>query len=316
MPRLALPIAALAALTAASGCDDTCRPGVDTTRCAGLELQVCTGREGYWEDEHLCGTPCPDGVCPLGASPVSACVTNARGVGFCPLSSAPVPACSGGAATACWGNDIVSCDATGYVASRVQSCGALHCIDADGGPFCALTDEPVPGCAHQVSTGCWQNQVVACAPSGHALSSLESCGDRQCVDTPGCGPLCVIDPQPNPQCTPGTASVCVGGVPTDCQCGYGIATHAPCAEADFCQTALVPMSWDAGADAGDSALWIGGESGAFCALAAQRNPNCRPGRLDVVCEGQTLVECNDGWELQRTDCPGECHAYGGSGFCG
>ena len=77
----------------------------------------------------------------------------------------------------------------------VSPCGSLHCANStfDDGAFCAASTAPIPECSTGVSTACWQNQVVACDPTGYVQSVVQPCGDRTCVDTPDCGPLCVLD---------------------------------------------------------------------------------------------------------------------------
>lgn len=294
-----------------SGCQDACSAPVATTRCAGLDLQLCSPGGGTWEDRGLCGSTCTSQSCPAG--PVSKCITNEQGTSFCAASPTPIPECENGASTTCWLNDVVRCDSSGYVESVLMPCGSLTCANStfDGGAFCAASATPVPECESRTATACWQNQVTICDPTGYARSVVQACGDLTCVDTPGCGPLCVLDAGPNPFCTPTTASVCVDGTPTDCQCGYGVATHPSCGSADLCQTAPLPAGLDAGVGL-DGAPW----TGAFCTLSPTPIAGCPSTGTYTICAGSTLVQCNAGWATAETLCPGECHAYGGVGFCG
>jgi hypothetical protein len=294
-----------------SGCNpqDGCSVDFGTTRCAGLDLQQCSrgyDDSGEWDDLGLCGASCTSDSCPAG--PVSVCVTNQQGMGFCAISPTPVPECASGTPTTCWLNDVVNCDTTGYVASVVSPCGNLTCANStfDGGAFCAASTAPVPECSTGVSRACWQNQVVACDPTGYVQSIVQPCRDLTCVDTPGCGPLCVLAGGPNPLCSPTTASVCVNGTPTHCQCGYGVGTDPPCGSSDLCQTAPLPAGGSADA----------GPTGAFCVVSSTPIPGCPSMGTYTICLGSTLVQCNAGWATSETPCPGECHAYGGVGSCG
>jgi len=109
-----------------SGCLDTdCR--VDTYRCAGDELEICTGHPGgvtgpiddpgythgsgpTWEKAAACGA----NRCVSGPAP------------FCALDATPEPLCSD-AGYACDGTTLIRCNA-GYAMERTQcrTCDANH----------------------------------------------------------------------------------------------------------------------------------------------------------------------------------------------
>jgi hypothetical protein len=299
-----------------SGCNpqDDCAEAIGTTRCAGKDLQRCSqsyDESGEWDDLGLCGSSCTSESCPAGS--VSLCVTNQQGMGFCAISSTPVPECASGTTTSCWLNDVVLCDTSGYVTSVVSTCGSSTCANSTFDvSFCAASTAPIPECGAGVSTACWHNQVVACDPTGYVKSVIQPCGELTCVDTPGCGPLCALDAGPNPLCSPTTASVCVDGTPTHCQCGYSVGTDLRCGSADLCQTAPLPAGGyaDAGLDPGTP------RTGAFCIVSSTPIPGCPSTGTYTICLGATLVQCNAGWATAETPCTGECHAYGGVGSCG
>jgi hypothetical protein len=224
--------------------------------------------------------------------------------------------------SACDGGVQLTCIAfsTGRRSSRLawspQACTGACVTNNSGVATCQLSSAPVPECAGHVVNACLRNQIVQCSPDGYATAVVTDCGSRLCVDSPGCGPICVASLTPEPQCTPTTASVCNGAVPTDCLCGYPTGVHPACASADLCKTSLPSTGADGGVPAASDAGGAATMSVAFCAVRPDRNPNCRLGMDDMVCDGNVLVRCHDGWEIDRSTCQGECHAYGGVGFCG
>jgi hypothetical protein len=126
MVRLVLALA----LASVSGCllDSDCR--VDTYRCAGDELQICTGHPGgpsgpIDDPSYSKGSgPTWDKAADCGAN---RCIASAKP--FCALDAEPDPACTAVATTgdACDGTTEVRCNA-GYAMERTacRACDPSH----------------------------------------------------------------------------------------------------------------------------------------------------------------------------------------------
>ncbi len=183
---------------------------------------------------------------------------------------------------------------------RHQDNCAVACVTepSTGRGGCRTSPVPVPECAH-ARIACVHGAVVYCDGSGYPFGDVPCASGQTCLDTPECGAMCVVGGAHDPSCTATTSTTCEGvaGTMVGCKCGYRISTGIDCGPG-LCQTTVTS-----------------GQSTAFCSLSVTREPACRLGVTDVVCKGSTLIECNNGFEIHRTECPGACHAYGGVGAC-
>jgi hypothetical protein len=152
-----------------------------TSYCTGTALTEC--HAGYAASTYDCtsgastGTPSQTGnpdqkYCVSGGGEaVAGTSVPATQTAFCATEPTPNAVCQAPALSyggndasgpACEGNDQLQCR-SGYVISRMP-CGNLFC-EAGGFTFCALSNEPDPGCLpHEPSPSfCEDNGVVQCA---------------------------------------------------------------------------------------------------------------------------------------------------------
>ena len=137
----------------------------------------------------------------------------------------------------------------------------------------------------QGETRCDGHRILGCPTDYITSRTFEvpagDCPDAQCVDTKSNGvrrAACSTSGAIDPRCA-----------------GY---TRATCLDANtflFCDLGYSSQE--------QSCSCVTGFGGyAFCALAPTVDPKCHG---ESVCDGNTIVECNEGYATKRTNCEGE-----------
>jgi hypothetical protein len=174
---------------------------------------------------------------------------------------------------------------------------------------CQLTDECSPSQWRCLGDGA-NAQVQQCQQNddfgGYHWFPADSCtGGRSCLvvpDTRGVGALCVLSTTPDPRCGHGWLDYCDGDTHVSCMAGYAVARAA-------CGSYGLP----GGAAATHC---VSGGTGASCVPpTATADVRCTG---DRYCDGNTLVECVQGYAVFRSSCRAcqvESDATGTRGVC-
>jgi len=119
------------------------------------------------------------------------------------------------------------------------------------------------------------------------------CGSAACV-VDAQGSFCALGSAPDPDCDANDSQICRASTITDCRAGYGIGTYDCATRASTGAVSLAPR-----ACATDAV-------GSYCVEKVVRDPNCPRTPSDrgsvLVCSGNDLLECRDGFALERTSC--------------
>jgi hypothetical protein len=161
------------------------------------------------------------------------------------------------------------------------TCGEAesHCVDAHAMETCSGSVDAVAQSRHSTMT--------ACPASTPFCVDTSSNGERTaaCATSATKAPECIAAPN---------ANLCLDGRPSRCENGY-LFTRTPCATGEACV--------------------VGPASGyALCALGSSPDPSCAETSAQYHCEGDTSVQCYDGYLLARSACAdGACDV--GTGEC-
>lgn len=187
-----------------------------------------------------------------------------------------------------------------------QSCadsGNAYCVTPENGePMCALEPDPNPACnPRQTTTACNDQGLVACH-DGYRVQA-QQCPD-QCRPSPF-GEACAICDDgtavADPACSGGARGTCEGAAPADCACGYRMPDLDPCPDGTTC--VVGPRD---------------GTVSILCALSPSTDPMCDPTYQDAYCQGNTVVDCVYGYEVDRQSCGPDAHCVddGPQAYCG
>jgi hypothetical protein len=139
--------------------------------------------------------------------------------------------------------------------------------------------------------------VDAIGQSRHSATTVCPASTPFCVDTSSHGEAtaaCVTSATKAPECASSpNAELCLGDQPSRCENGY-LFRLAPCTAGKVCV--------------------VGPTSGyALCALGSSPDPSCAQTAAQYHCEGETSVDCYEGYLLGESACAGKCDV--GIGQC-
>jgi len=123
--------------------------------------------------------------------------------------------CGGTRDPYCDGNTLVECHSPeGGNSSVSHTPCSVACVATDHVAFCALSDQPYPGC-DGASHACYENMPVSCEHGYLADRSPIACP----AETPTCFPCkstAICGLEVDPTCTPSTVTGCANGMQVFC----------------------------------------------------------------------------------------------------
>jgi hypothetical protein len=190
-----------------------------------------------------------------------------------------------------------SVDAVGQSHHRVTiACRGINavCMEPRDRPaLCGISRTPAPECAGGSGELCRGNSRASCTMG--FLSVTEVCSDQCLSNTVASGATCTAcssaPTTPEPRCNSAVNSVCDGNAVRICACELALAP-TPCDGGTVC------------VGANRDGLHVATE--AFCALSSQPDARCQGTGIRVICDGATLLRCQDGFLVATTRCSGTC----------
>lgn len=138
---------------------------------------------------------------------------------------------------------------------------------------------------------------------GDAHLILRTCKPGACISSNEGRAFCALDKTPDPRCSVASDTRCVGTTLLTCHLGYAVASY-DCASAPPAGVTLAqPLPLTPGSGACASVRSV-----PWCVDESQRDPGCSIQGPSRRCSGNDLIECEDGYTVERTPCGATfCH---------